>query len=307
MLANATSGEARRGRRAAKMPSGSPMATATSVEPATSSTCCATSAASSSRCAIQKAISAIHGQSVCSATGRNAHRRARTHAADRRDRAIVRAVRLAGDQRALVEDADASAKREGLAHIVRHDDDGLAQRGLDAAELAVQLGARQRIERAERLVHQQDRWIDGERPRHADALALAARQLVGPAARESRRGRPTSSSSSRHAARDRGARPAIEPGHDADVVRDGHVRKQPDILQDVAHAPPQRDRLPFARVAALDEHGAGSSGRSSRLTSFRSVVFPAPLRPTSASTSPAASASVEIVEHTTAARAGEGT
>ena len=52
---------------------------------------------------------------------------------------------------------------------------------LDAAELGVQLGARQRIERAERLVHQQHRRIDGQRARDADALPLSARQLVRPA------------------------------------------------------------------------------------------------------------------------------
>src|ERR1700704_6018112 len=57
MLATAISGEARRGRLAEKVPSGTPSATATNVEPATSSTCCPTRLASSTRCAIQKAIS----------------------------------------------------------------------------------------------------------------------------------------------------------------------------------------------------------------------------------------------------------
>ena len=61
---------------------------------------------------------------------------------------------------------------------MRDDDDGLAQVLLDAVKLGVQLGARQRIESAERLVHQQHRRIDGQRARDADALTLSARQLV---------------------------------------------------------------------------------------------------------------------------------
>ena len=55
MFAIPTSGAARRGRRAAKMPSGRPMAIAMSVEIATISTCCDRSTASSPRCASQKA------------------------------------------------------------------------------------------------------------------------------------------------------------------------------------------------------------------------------------------------------------
>ena len=41
----------------------------------------------------------------------------------------------------------------------------------------LEAGARDRVERAERLVHQQHRRVGGERAREADALALAAREL----------------------------------------------------------------------------------------------------------------------------------
>ena len=49
-----------------------------------------------------------------------------------------------------------------------------AARAWMRAELPLQLAPRDRIERAERLVHQQHRRIDRERTRHADALPLAA-------------------------------------------------------------------------------------------------------------------------------------
>ncbi len=56
----------------------------------------------------------------------------------------------------------------------------LRSRACRRAELPLQLPPRDRIERAEGLVHQQHRRIGGERPGDADALTLAARQLVGP-------------------------------------------------------------------------------------------------------------------------------
>ena len=45
------------------------------------------------------------------------------------------------------------------------------------AQLLLQPGARDRVERAERLVHQQHRRVGGECPREPDALALAAGEL----------------------------------------------------------------------------------------------------------------------------------
>ena len=69
-------------------------------------------------------------------------------------------------------------------HVVRHDEDCLADLLLNAAKLLVHLAARDRIERAERLVHQQNRRVGGERARHADTLTLPAGQLGGSSRRE---------------------------------------------------------------------------------------------------------------------------
>ena len=88
--------------------------------------------------------------------------------------------------------ASANASRMSCVTIMHR----LAQTVLDAAELAVQLGTRDRIERAERLVHQENRRIDRQRPRNADALPLAARELVRPPRAERSPARPIRSSSS---------------------------------------------------------------------------------------------------------------
>src|SRR5882672_440098 len=59
---------------------------------------------------------------------------------------------IAGDQLTLFDHADAIAERKRLTHVVRDDDHRLANALLNPAEFRVELGARQRIERAEWLV-----------------------------------------------------------------------------------------------------------------------------------------------------------
>ena len=48
---------------------------------------------------------------------------------------------------------------------------------MQAQELGLEAVARDRVERAERLVHQHQRRVDGERAGEADALALPAGEL----------------------------------------------------------------------------------------------------------------------------------
>src|SRR5262249_59680778 len=65
----------------------------------------------------------------------------------------------------FVEHPDTIGQRERFPHIVRDDDDSLPDAFLDSAELAVQFGTSHRIERTERLVHQQQRRDHRERAR----------------------------------------------------------------------------------------------------------------------------------------------
>ena len=86
----------------------------------------------------------------------------------------------------------------------RHGEAALAPQPL---ELVVQHVARDGVERAERLVHQQHLGVLGQRPGQRGALAHAARQLVRAACPRSRSGAPTASSSrARRLAVGRGAR-----------------------------------------------------------------------------------------------------
>ena len=62
---------------------------------------------------------------------------------------------------------------------MRHEEDRRAQRPLNLLQLALQVGAHDRIEGPERLVHEQDVRAVGQRPGHAHALTLPTRQLSG--------------------------------------------------------------------------------------------------------------------------------
>ena len=84
-----------------------------------------------------------------------------------------------GEHAAFAEDRDAVAEHDRLVDVVRDEDDRLAQLALDPQELVLEPGARDRVDRAERLVHQHDGRVRRERASETDALALAARELGG--------------------------------------------------------------------------------------------------------------------------------
>ena len=77
------------------------------------------------------------------------------------------------------EHRDPVAELDGLVDVVGDEHDRLAQVGLQLEQLVLQALAHDRVDRAERLVHQQHRRVRGERPGHADALLLAAGELPG--------------------------------------------------------------------------------------------------------------------------------
>jgi hypothetical protein len=61
---------------------------------------------------------------------------------------------------------------------VSDEHDRLAQLALDVQQLILQVCAGDRVDRAERLVHQHDRRVGRQGARQAHALLLAARELA---------------------------------------------------------------------------------------------------------------------------------
>ena len=165
----------------------------------------------------------------------------------RRGQLGQRAVRP--EQRHQVADLD------GLLDVVGDEHDRLVQLGLQGQQLVLQRGADDRVDGAERLVHQQHRRVGGQGPGDPDALLLAAGQLVrvppGQARVEADQGeqlpRPVAGLL---------ARPAGEHRHRGDVVLDGAVREQPGLLDHVADAAAQLRRVARPDVGAVEQDGA---------------------------------------------------
>src|SRR5687767_5330927 len=96
----------------------------------------------------------------------------------------------------------------------------------------LQIGAGNRVERAERLVEQNDVWAGSESSGHRHPLTLTPRQLPGPAVGKDRRVESHQLECPvRQAVR---VLHSAEPGNQRDVAADLPMREQPAILWDVA-------------------------------------------------------------------------
>ncbi len=78
---------------------------------------------------------------------------------------------------APTEHRDLVAELDRLVDVVGDEHDGFAEFALQPQDLGLQILAHHRVHRGERFVHQKDRRVGGQRPGHADALLLTARQL----------------------------------------------------------------------------------------------------------------------------------
>ena len=83
------------------------------------------------------------------------------------------------DDPAVAHDRDPVADADRFVEVVGDEHRRLFHDAGKLDELVLQLPPDQRVERTERLVHQQDLGIGGQRPRQADALLHAAGQFVG--------------------------------------------------------------------------------------------------------------------------------
>ncbi len=158
---------------------------------------------------------------------------------------------------------------------------------MQADDLLLHVPPDQRVERAERLVEQQDLRVDGEGAGEADALALAAGELARAALLHALQadlgddlGGPGAPLRAAHAL------DLQAVGH---VVEDGAVRQQPEVLEDhrgpVAAQFAQPGLVHGADVLAVDGDGP-AVGSISRVRQRTSVDLPEPDRPMTTKTSP---------------------
>ena len=158
---------------------------------------------------------------------------------------------------AVAEDDDALAETHRLVDVVGDHEDGLAGRRVDADHLGLQRVAGDGVEGAEGLVHQQDVGVCGERAGKADALLLAAGELMRAPVAEGRRVELDQGHQFVDALVDALLRPAEQARHGGDIVADAPVGKQADRLDDVAETAAQRHRIEGGDVVVVDADRTG--------------------------------------------------
>ena len=177
-------------------------------------------------------------------------------------RALVQRLRVAQLLvPALVHHGDAVGHRHRLLLVVGHVDERDPDLLLDALQLGLHLLAQLEVERAQRLVEEQDGGPVDERPRERDALRLAAGDLGGLAALEP--GQLDELEHLRHAALDLAVldpRPAQPEG---DVLVDREVGEQRVVLEHRVDLALVR-RQPGDVVARRARSGPRSAARSHR-------------------------------------------
>ena len=160
---------------------------------------------------------------------------------------------------ALAQHGDPVTEAHRLLDVVGDEDDRLAHLGLQPQELLLQPSPGDRVDRAERLVHQQHRRVGGQRPGDPDPLALAPGQLVRIAPPVHRRVEAHQVEQLVDPRRGAPAVPADQTGYDGDVGRHRLVREQPDLLDDVADPAAQLHRVAVGDVLAA-QHDPAAGG-----------------------------------------------
>ncbi len=154
---------------------------------------------------------------------------------ERRGRAVVehgRRVDLL--DAAPAQDGDAIGQGERLLLVVGDEDDGRAEGAVELLQLDLQVDAQLAVERAERLVHQEDARPEDDRPRHGDALLLAAGELARMALLVSLQ--PDGAQRLPHPRPDLGRRHAPGPQGIGDVLLHAEMGEQRVVLEDDAEA-----------------------------------------------------------------------
>ena len=182
--------------------------------------------------------------------------------------------RAVNDNSAIFEKDDARGEQERLAKVVGDKNDGFAETAREGAEFTLKLGAGDGVEGAKGLVHQENGRVGGKGPGDADALALAAGELVRSAIAvfcrfETDQGKEFADSGG-------GASgiPFLERGNKRDVLGDGEMGEKACVLNHIADAAAQTNGVPFGGRAATDNDLAGG-GHEQAIDQFQQRGFAA--------------------------------
>ena len=152
---------------------------------------------------------------------------------------------------------DARSEEQSFADVVSDEHDGFAEAAGERAEFTLKFAARNGVERAEWLVHKKDGGIGGEGAGNADTLALTTRELARAARGKFIRIKANELQEFPDASGNSIGMPFFERGDQADVFRDGEVRKKAGFLNDVADVTAKTDGIPDGGGAAFHQNFSG--------------------------------------------------
>ncbi len=171
---------------------------------------------------------------------------------EERTRLLVEIVGLADlDEPSAVHDGDPPPELEGFLLVVRDEDRRDAERLLDLLERLAKLHADLDVERAERLVEQEDRRPVRESAREGDPLPLAPRELALVAAAEAREADELQQLLA--ALLPLGRRDLADAQSELDVLGDGHVPEDRVVLEDEADVPRLGRQVRHVLLAETDD------------------------------------------------------
>ncbi len=155
----------------------------------------------------------------------------------------------------LLEHGDAVAHLDRLVDVVGDEENRLADLRLQAQELVLEALAGDRVDGAEGFVHQHHPRVGGKGAGDADTLLLATREL-GWIALAELGVEPDQGQQLLGALGGVVALPANQPRHGGDVLSDGAMGKEADLLNHIADLAAKLRRRAVANRAAADEHVA---------------------------------------------------
>ncbi len=185
---------------------------------------------------------------------------------------LVRAGAL--DNLPLTENGDTIAQLQGFIDIVADQHHRFLQLALHLQKLVLDHFTVDGVHRAEGLIHQQYRRICRQRADHADTLLLAAGHLARIAVKKLTRIQRHHIHQLFGTGFTPGFIPAQHARHHGNVLFDGHVREQANLLNHVADVAAQRHRIHPAGVFTVNQDRAAAR-RNQAVDHLKGGGFPA--------------------------------
>jgi hypothetical protein len=182
--------------------------------------------------------------------------------------------RAVSDNSPIFEEDDARGEQERLAKVVGDKNNGFPETARESAKFTLKLSAGDGIESAKGFIHQENGWVGGKGPGDADALALAAGELVRAAIAVFCRFKTDQGEEFADTGGGASGVPFLKGGDERDVLGDREMGEKTCVLNHIADAAAQTNGVPFGGSAATDNDLA-AGGHEEAIDQFQQRGFAA--------------------------------